>query len=181
MDPKTRLTDGNAMFRRMTDPEQLSCLSKAHEPFIAILTCSDARVDPAKVFNLSLGDAFVVRVAGNTVSDPGVLGSLEYAVDCLEVGALLVLGHTECGAIRETYECADHGNLEETLKNIECAKSRLGSADAKNHALVAESNIRLQLRRLEDTSTVIRDAMTRGKLEMFGAVLDVGTGAVKFI
>jgi len=181
LDPKTRLMNGNAMFRRMTDSELLTRLTKAHEPFIAILTCSDARVDPAKVFNLSLGDAFVVRTAGNTVSDRSVLGSLEYAVDCLEVKALLVLGHTECGAVKATYECVDPGNLDGVLKDIECAKSKLDPADAKDLALVAESNVRLQLRTLEDTSTLIRDAMTRGKLVMFGAVLDIGTGAVKFI
>ncbi len=181
MDPKTRLMNGNAMFRRMTDSELLTRLTKAHEPFIAILTCSDARVDPAKVFNLSLGDAFVVRTAGNTVSDRSVMGSLEYAVDCLEVNAILVLGHTECGAVKATYECVDPGNLDGVLQDIECAKSKLDPADAKDLALVAESNVRLQLRTLEDTSTLIRDAMTRGKLVMFGAVLDIGTGAVKFI
>jgi carbonic anhydrase len=97
LDPKARLVDGNAAFRRMTDSAFLARLIESHEPFIAILTCSDARVDPAKAFNLSLGDAFVVRTAGNTASDPCVIGSLEYAVDCLEVKALLVLGHTDCG------------------------------------------------------------------------------------
>ncbi len=181
LDPKTRLMNGNAMFRRMTDPELLARLTKAHEPFIAILTCSDARVDSAKVFNLSLGDAYVVRTAGNTVADPSVLGSLEFAVDCLEVKAILVMGHTECGAIEATYECTNPGNLAGALKDIECAKSKLDPSDAKDRSLVAEGNVRLQLRKLEDNSTVIRDAMARGKLVVFGAVLDIGTGAVKFI
>jgi carbonic anhydrase len=181
LDPKARLMDGNAMFRRVTDPALLARLRESQEPFIAILTCCDARVDPAKVFNLSLGDAFVVRVSGNTASDPCVVGSLEYAVGCLEVRALMVLGHTDCGAIKTSYECADAGNLEGVLKDIECAKSKLDFAEAKDPSLVAESNVRLQLRKLEDTSIVIRDAVTRGKLVMYGAVLDIGTGMVRFI
>ena len=181
LDSKTRLMDGNAMFRRLTDSALLARLSKSHEPFIAILTCSDARVDPAKAFNLSLGDAFVVRTAGNTVTDPSVIGSLEYAVDCLEVKAIMVLGHTECGAIKSSYECTEPGNLDGVLRDIESAKSKLSCAESKDPALVAESNVRMQLRKLEDTSTIIRDAVARGKLTMYGAVLDIGTGAVRFI
>lgn len=179
--PKTRLVDGNAMFRRETDPSLLERLEKSHEPFIAILTCSDARVDPAKVFNLSLGDAFVVRTAGNTACDPSVLGSLEYAVERLDVKAVMVLGHTDCGTIKATYECESPGNLEGALRDIECAKSRLSCAEAKDPALVAESNVRLQLRKIEDTSAVIRDAVACGRLALYGAVLDIGTGAVTFI
>jgi carbonic anhydrase len=181
LDSRARLIDGNAMFRRVTDPALLARLMKSHEPFIAILACSDARVDPAKVFNLSLGDAFVVRTAGNTASDPSVVGSLEYAVDCLEVMALMVLGHTECGAIESTYECSDPGNLDAVMRDIECAKSKLSCGEAKDPNLVAESNVRLQLRKLEDMSTIIRDAVTRGRLTLYGAVLDIGTGAVRFI
>ncbi len=181
LDPKTRLLDGNATYRRTTDPVLLDRLSKSHEPFIAILACSDARVDPAKVFSLSMGDAFVVRTAGNTASDPCVIGSLEYAVRCLEVKALLVLGHSDCGAIKATYECESPGNLEGALKDIECAKARLSCAEAKNTTLVAEGNVRLQLRKLEDTSPVIREAVAKGVLVMYGAVLDIGSGAVRFI
>ena len=181
LDSKTRLMDGNAVFRRLTDPTLLARLGKSHEPFIAILTCSDARVDPAKVFNLSLGDAFVVRTAGNTATDPSVIGSLEYAVGCLEVKALIVLGHSECGLVKACYECTEPGDLDGVLRDIESAKSRLSPTEAKDPGLVAESNVRLQLRKLEDTSTIIRDAVVRGKLTMYGAVLDIGTGAVRFI
>jgi carbonic anhydrase len=79
MDQKKRLVDGNATFRKTSDPAFLAELSKGQQPFVAILTCSDSRVVPERIFNLNLGDAFVVRVAGNSVADPGALGSLEYA------------------------------------------------------------------------------------------------------
>lgn len=181
VDPKTRLADGNAMFRRTMDPSLLSRLAETHEPFVAILTCSDARVDPVKVFNLSLGDAFVVRTAGNTVTDPTVLGSLEYAVECLEVKAIVVLGHSDCGAVRAVYGCRDPCSLDRALDEIECAKSKLDESRARDPVAVAESNVRMQLRRLEDNSTVVRDAVAKGRLELIGAMLDLGTGTVRFI
>ncbi len=181
IDPKKRLEDGNATFRRITDPTVLSCVSKSHEPFVAILTCSDARIDPAKTFSLSLGDAFIVRTAGNTATDQCVIGSLEYAVKHLRVNALLVLGHTGCGAIEATYDCCDLGNLEGVLREIESAKSKLGVAESKDTTAVAASNVRLVLRKLLDTSTIIRDAVTQEKLEIFGAVLNIEDGTVEFI
>ena len=181
MDPKTRLADGNAMFRRTMDPSLLSRLAKAHEPFVAIVTCSDARVDPAKVFNLSLGDAFVVRTAGNTISDPTVIGSIEYAVKCLEVKAVVIMGHTDCGAVKATYSCREPDNLDNALGEIECAKSKLDESKARDASVVAEQNVRMQLRKLEDTSTVVRSAVSKGKLEMIGAMLDLETGTVRFI
>jgi carbonic anhydrase len=181
IDPKTRLVDGNATFRRVTDPTVLSHLSKSHEPFVAILTCSDARIDPAKVFSLSLGDAFVVRTAGNTATDQCVVGSLEYAVSELHVTALLVLGHTGCGAIKATYDCCEQGNLEGVFREIESAKSRLGVSESKDPTAVAASNVRMVLRKLVDTSVTIRDAVAQDRLEMLGAVLDIGNGNVEFI
>jgi carbonic anhydrase len=181
IDPKTRLVDGNATFRRVTDPAVLSHLSKSHEPFVAILTCSDARIDPAKVFSLSLGDAFVVRTAGNTATDQCVVGSLEYAVKHLRVKALLVLGHTGCGVIKATYDCCEPGNLEGVLREIESAKSRLEVSESKDPTAVAVTNVRMVLRKLSDTSVIIRDAVAQDGLEMFGAVLDIEDGTVEFI
>lgn len=181
LDPKKRLTDGNATFRRSTDPALLSRLAESHEPFYAILTCSDARVDPAKVFSLSMGDAFVVRTAGNTACDRSVIGSIEYAVKRLSVRAIVVLGHSDCGAINSSYESTDPGCLDAVMKEIECAKAKLSNDDARDTNLVAACNVRIQMRKLEDMSAVIRDAVSRGDLEMLGAVLDIRTGTVKFV
>lgn len=67
-------------------------------PFVCIVTCSDSRVIPETVFSLGLGDAFVIRVAGNIIG-PLELGSIEYAVEHLKVPLVFVLGHTDCGAV----------------------------------------------------------------------------------
>ncbi|UCE91149.1 MAG: carbonic anhydrase [Methanobacteriota archaeon] len=181
MNPKRRLIDGNATFRRATDPSLLSHLAESNEPFFAILTCSDARMDPAKIFSLSMGDAFVVRTAGNIASGPCVVGSLEYAVEFLKVKALVVLGHSDCGLIRASYERAEYGYMEEALKDIECAKSKLSNDDVRDADAIAANNVRIQMRKLVDFSPIIRDAASRGDLEMLGAVLDIRTGEVKFV
>ena len=181
LDARTRLTDGNETFRKTTDPTILSRLTESHEPFCAILTCSDARVDPSKVFSLSLGDAFVVRTAGNTVCDPSVIGSLEYAVKCLPVKALVVLGHSDCGVIKASFECQEPGNLDVVLREIECARSKLSGDQANEADAVATCNVRVQMRKLEDISPVIRKAVSQGTLEIIGAVLDLRTGTVRFV
>ncbi len=181
LDPKARLMDGNAMFKKTVDPVFMAQMCKTHKPFVAVLTCSDARVDPAKIFNLSLGDAFVVRVAGNVGADDSVIGSLEYAVEHLNVKTLVVLGHTCCGAVKATMDEVDPGNLGQVVKDIESARGKLECLDAKDPDKVSEANVRLQLRMLVDRSCVLRDAMNDGSLSILGAMFDISTGVVRFI
>ena len=175
------MADGNAMFLKSVSPTVLANLAKGQRPFVAILTCSDSRVSPVSIFNLSLGEAFVVRVAGYCAADPTVLGSLEYAVSHLEVGAILVLGHTDCGAVKASCSCEDHGNLEPVMRDIERARSRLPVEKARDNGSVEESNVLVQIRRLKDLSPIIRDASESGKLEIIGAMFDIASGKVRFV
>jgi len=176
-----RLMDGNELFRKALDPILLRKLAARHEPLVAILSCSDARVDPAKAFNLALGSAFVVRSAGNSAADPSILGSLEYAASHLGAKAIVVLGHTDCGAVKQSFDCTGCEPLQVVMKDIEAAKSTLQGLDAKDTVKVAEANVRLQLRRLSDNSSVIRHEVNEGKLLLLGAMMDLSTGAVWFI
>ena len=175
------MTDGNIMFRKSVDPSLLARLFRKQDPFVAILTCSDSRVSPEKVFSLSLGDAFVVRVAGNSASDPAVLGSLEYAVAHLGVKAIVVVGHTDCGAVKAAIDGEDPMNLSRVMRDIERARSKTPVDMANNPDAVAESNVRLQLRMLEDSSKVIMDAVSSDRLALVGAMLDLTTGTVRFV
>ena len=178
---KKRLVDGNAMFRKNVDPSVLSRLAKKQEPFVAILGCSDSRVPPSKVFNLGLGDAFVVRVAGSSACDKSVIGSLEYAVKHLKVKVLVVLGHTDCGAVRAAMECCDIESLEGVLGDIDAARSKVKGASTSDPDAIAEMNVRLQLRRVMDGSKVISDAVRDGRLEAYGVMYDLATGQIRFI
>lgn len=181
MDQMKRLVDGNVNFRKSIDLSLLVRLSKGQQPFVAILACSDSRVVPEKIFNLSLGDAFVVRVAGNSAADPSVLGSLEYAVEHLEVRMLLVLGHTGCGAVKAALEGKGPQNLQPVIRDIEKARYKAPSDQQENADLIAENNVRLQLWSVENNSTLIGREAIEGKLLVRGAMYDLATGAVKFI
>lgn len=180
-DKKGRLADGNIAFRKATDPSLFSNLSRGQQPWIAILTCSDSRVVPERIFNLSIGDAFVVRVAGNTSSDAQVLGSLEYAVDHLHVRDMVVLGHTSCGAVKVAMEGKDVGNMWSVIRDIDRAKMKVPSELDTDPDAISESNVRLQVRMLEDNSFVIRGAIDKGQLSLYGAMYDLKSGAVRFI
>ena len=162
-------------------PTILANLAKGQQPFVAILTCSDSRVSPCKIFNLSLGEAFVVRVAGNCATDPAVLGSLEYAVSHLKVRAIVVMGHTDCGAVKASLTCEDRGNLEAVIKDLECARSKLPCARQKDPNAIAEFNVVMQMRRLQDFSPVIRAGVQSKKVEIIGAMFDIASGNVKFL
>jgi carbonic anhydrase len=180
-DKKGRLVDGNAAFRKGTDPAILANLSKGQHPWIAVLACSDSRVSPERIFNLSMGDAFVVRVAGNTASDPQVLGSLEYAVQHLHVRDMVVLGHTGCGAIKAAMGGKETGNLWSAIRDIDRAKTKVPTELDTDPDAIAEMSVKLQVRMLEDNSSVIRDAIEKGQLALYGAMYDIRTGAARFI
>ena len=178
---RRRLQDGNALFSRSADPCMLSKLAEKQEPFVAILACSDSRVDPEKVFNLSLGSAFVVRTAGNCASDPTVLGSLEYAATHLGIKAIVVMGHSGCGAVKASCECCDVDNLKGVMADIDAAKATLKGLDSKDLDRVAENNVRVQMRRLMDCSPAIAEAVRKERLAVYGSMFDIRTGAVRFI
>jgi len=181
-DAKQRLMDGNALFRKSVDPSVFTRLnSKAQEPFVAILSCSDSRVDPAKLFNLSMGDAFVVRTVGNCASDAFVIGSLEYAVEHLHVKTLLVLGHTGCGAVRAMLDGKAPDGLEKVVNDMERARDKIPTDKVKDVDAIAESNVRLQMRVIEDTSLAVSKAVNQGTLQVIGAMYDLSNGSVKFI
>lgn len=183
IDQKKRLVDGNALFRKGVDPSLLKRLAGGQHPFIAILTCSDSRVVPERIFGLELGDAFVVRVAGNTAADPVVLGSLEYAVEHLHVKGILVLGHTGCGAVAAAINPSgrEPQGLKGSLKEIERARYRLPTDQQANSELVAENNVRLQMKAIHDSNGAIGRMAFEGSVRIYGAMYDVLTGNVRFI
>jgi len=180
-DVKRRLLDGNRMFSKAADACMMAKLAERQEPFVAILACSDSRVDPEKVFNLSLGSAFVVRTAGNCASDACSLGSLEYAVAHLGVKAVLVMGHTRCGAVRTSCECCDIDNLKAVMSDLDAAKTSMDPLDAKDPDKVSEHNVKAQVRRLTARSQVIGEAVRKGDLAVYGAMFDIRTGEVRFV
>ena len=158
----------------------------AQYPIVAVLSCSDSRVSPELLFEQGPGDIFVVRVAGNFVNTDG-LASMEYAVKILGVPLLMVLGHSNCGAISAAVKVVtEHaelpGHLPELVESIEPA---VITAHAKHPSdLVAatiEENVRLNVKRLIDDTPILSDALAAKKIAISGGVYDIATGKVGLI
>ena len=155
-------------------------------PFAAIVSCLDSRIPPAIVFDQGVGDLFVGRIAGNFVNDD-MLGSLEFATNLSGAKLVVILGHTECGAIRGACDAAQLGLLTATLANINPAvKAVQGDYTPRNSSnagfvqSVAEMNVQLTMKKLLDRSVVLREMVDKGELGLVGAMYDITTGKVMF-
>ena len=144
------------------------------EPFAAVLSCADSRVPAELVFDQTIGHIFVTRVAGNIVT-PEIIASLEYGVAVLGVKALLVLGHSGCGAVKAAMKAdAVSGQISTLYPHLRLAVQQSdGNVDK-----AIQSNTKIQAELLRTSSTVIRDAFKAGKLKVEAGVYDLATGKV---
>ena len=157
-------------------------------PFAAILGCIDSRVPVEIVFDQGIGDIFSARVAGNVV-DTHVLGSLEYAVKYAGSKAIVVLGHTSCGAVKGACDNLKDGNLTGLLGAIrpavEATATDEGEArDSKNKSFVnnvVHKNVYMTIDKMMADSDTIREMAAAGMITVVGAVYDVATGKVNFL
>lgn len=180
-----RLMDGNGRFvANQPMPRNFAAARaaqvKAQYPIAGILGCADSRVSPITVFDQGPGDVFAVRVAGN-VADDDAIASFEYAVHFLGVPLLMVLGHSNCGAVSAAV--SSHGplpgHLPELIREIEPAVR-----EARRHhppdllaAAIAE-NARLNAARLARERPVLAEAVKAGRLKIAAGVYDLATGRV---
>ena len=147
------------------------------EPFAAVLACADSRVPVELIFDQTIGEIFVVRVAGNLVT-PEIIGSLEYGVAVLQLKTLLVLGHRNCGAVKAAMK-ADSvpGQISSLYPHLRRAVEQSGGDVDK--AIVENAKIQAEL--LRTASTVIRDAVKAGTLKVEAGVYDLATGKVAVV
>jgi carbonic anhydrase len=144
------------------------------EPFAAVLSCADSRVPVELVFDQTIGHIFVTRVAGNIVT-PEIIASLEYGVAVLGVKALLVLGHSSCGAVKAAMKAETvPGQISSLYPYLRQAVEQSGG----NFDKAIEVNAKIQAELLRTSSTVIRDAVKAGKLRVEAGVYDLATGKV---
>jgi carbonic anhydrase len=158
----------------------------AQYPIVAVLSCSDSRVAPELAFDQGPGDVFVIRVAGNFVNDDG-LASFEYAVHFLGVPLLMVLGHSNCGAVGAAIKVVTEraelpGHLPELVKAIEPAViAAHGRHPSDLLAVAIEENVRLSVKHLIEDVPVLSDALAAKKIAIAGGVYDIATGKVRLI
>lgn len=144
------------------------------QPFAAVLGCADSRVPVELLFDQSIGQIFVARLAGNFVTSE-ITASLEYAVAVLGVSAILVLGHTHCGAVKAAMKTESvPGQISSLYPHLRAAVD--GSDGDVEKAVRLNTTIQAEL--LRTSSTVIREAITKGSLKVGAGVYDLATGRV---
>jgi carbonic anhydrase len=151
--------------------------AEKQEPFAAVLSCADSRVPVELIFDQTIGQIFVTRVAGNIVT-PEIIASLEYGVAVLGTEVLLVLGHVGCGAVKAAMK-ADPvpGQISTLYLGLRHAVEK----SEGNFDKAIEANAKIQADLLRTSSTVIRDAFKAGKLKVEAGVYDLATGKVTLI
>src|ERR1700724_606995 len=165
-------------------------LASGQEPFAAILGCSDSRVPVEIVFDQGLGDLFVIRVAGNIVA-PSQIGSVEFAAEQFGTRLVVVLGHTECGAIETTLQQLQRPienqsrNLHSIVDLIRPSVESLLATELRHdlHALVraaVRANIRASVKHLRHGSALIQQLMQKAGLMVVGAEYSLETGVLDF-
>ena len=175
------LMEGNKRFdaNQMTSFDHDLVILKEHtvdkqEPFAAVLACADSRVPVELVFDQTIGHIFVTRVAGNLVT-PEIIASLEYSVAVLGIKVLLVIGHSNCGAVKAAMKAdAVPGQISSLYQHLRPAVAQSGGSLAK----AIEANAQIQADLLRTSSTVIRDALKAGTLTVKSGVYDLGSGKV---
>jgi carbonic anhydrase len=165
-------------------------LAAGQAPFAAILGCSDSRVPVEIVFDQGLGDLFVIRVAGNIVA-PSQIGSVEFAAERFGTRLVVVLGHTQCGAIDAALEQLQRPkenqshNLHSIVDLVRPSVEELLASDLKHDLgrLVHEAvraNIRASVKRLRHGSEIVENLIQKDGLLIVGAEYSLETGEVDF-
>jgi len=187
---ENKLTNGSR-----SDTASRTALANSQKPYAIILCCSDSRVPPEIIFDKGLGEIFVVRVAGN-VSDPIVLGSIEYAAEHLGSPLVMVLGHQRCGAAKEAVKAKGQStgskNIDAIIKAVapsvvaaikDCEVCRGDANCAENKTsefveCVVDANARHVAGNLTRQSSILRQLLKEKKIKIVAAKYDLDDGLV---
>jgi carbonic anhydrase len=180
------LLEGNKRFigNLNSDHDHLELINQTREgqyPFAVILSCMDSRTSTELIFDQGLGDLFSIRIAGNIVNND-ILASIEYAVKYVGSKILVVLGHTECGAIKSAKQGVTDGHITGLLKRIHpsISKSLLYDDNYMFSDKVAYANVENSLEEILNQSEIVRDMFKKGDIGLVGGVYNVEDGKVDF-
>jgi carbonic anhydrase len=180
-----RFTSGSTTSRDYQS--QVSQTAGGQYPLAAVVSCIDSRIPTEIVFDQGIGDIFNARIAGNFVNED-ILGSLEFACKVAGAKAIVVMGHTSCGAIKGACDKAELGNLTQLLEKITPAVDAVetpegadrSSANAAFVDAVAAKNVKLTLAKIRENSPVLKEMLEANEIEIIGAMYDVASGKVSF-
>lgn len=191
-----KLRDGNDRFVNnvrsidaMASQSRRAALAAKQSPGAVILSCSDSRVPAEIVFDCGLGDLFIVRVAGNIVA-PSLLGSVEFAVATFGTPLVVVMGHTNCGAIAATLDALQKGapapsqSINDIVQRIAPAVSDVASRGGPRDQLMRDAtraNVRASAEALRRGSAILAERIARSELMIVGAEYSLETGRVELL
>ena len=166
--------------------EVLNQLKDNQRPFAAIVSCMDSRTAAELIFDQGFGDIFSIRIAGNVVTN-GILGSLEYATSVVGSKLIVVLGHTNCGAIKGACNHIRLGHLSELIEKIEPAVAEVEKTINKENQYelfeyeVTKTNVLIGAREITERSPIIKALVAEGKVGVVPAIYNIATGKVQFL
>ncbi|MDA8669350.1 MAG: carbonic anhydrase family protein [Parvicellaceae bacterium] len=180
------LKEGNQRFLDKNELDrdlhlQVSQTSSGQFPYAVVLSCIDSRVPVELVLDQGVGDIFSARVAGNIINED-ILGSIEYACGVAGSKAILVLGHTKCGAVTAACKDVELGNITALLSKVKPAianiKLRDGEVEVEE---VTKANVHQSIKEIREKSSILADLETEGKIKIVGAVYHVEDGRVSYL
>jgi carbonic anhydrase len=163
-------------------------IAETQKPFAAIIACADSRISPPDIFDVGQGNIFVSRVAGNSI-DVGTLGSTEYAVAKLNVLLVMVLGHSNCGAVEAAIEVANgtasfpskkYGTIGTVVRPV-VGPVRAIPRRRRTLPRCIAANAKAQAGSLASTGPIIAPAVRSAQIRVVAAVYDIRTGAVSLV
>ena len=187
-----RLKNGNNVYasgksggHKIDDASLRKELAHKQEPIAVVVSCSDSRVPSERIFDLGLGDLFIVRNAGNTVVDTASLGSVQYAVAVLGVPVVLVMGHERCGAVKAATDVVMQnvsfpGSIGRMIEPIlpSVLKVRNEEGDMVDNAV--RENVRRMVAYLR-TDPILAEPLKARAVIIVGARFDIDDGVVEFL
>jgi carbonic anhydrase len=180
LDGNRRFVSGHPQHPRQ-DPARRAAVARGQAPFAVVIGCSDSRVPPELIFDCGLGDLFVLRSAGHVLDSAG-LGTIEFAVQHLGISLVLVLGHSNCGAvaaaISESYFPGKLGSLVSALRGaVNEAKFQPGDLQAN----ATRANTQRTVRQLRSSALSLTQPALAGQLRIVGGFYDLVTGQVEIL
>jgi carbonic anhydrase len=158
-----------------------AALVEKQKPFAVIVSCSDSRVPPEIVFDQSLGDLFVVRLAGNVVDDFAI-GSIEYGLAVLGARIVVVLGHSECGAVQATLNGGTYNNhIQEVVNAIRPAIETAKDQGSNQLEKAIKDNVQMVAETLKKSKPVIAEFVQKKEISVVGAYYHLESGKVEFL
>lgn len=167
--------------------QEVSDTSLGQYPFAAVLSCIDSRVPAEIVFDQGIGDIFSARVAGNCINED-ILGSLEYSCKVAGSKAIVVMGHSKCGAVSAACDDVRLGNITALLSKIRPAVESIGdetgkiatSGDAEFVQKVSDRNVNNAIKEILQRSEILREMHENEEITIIGAMYHVDSGKVSF-